>query len=122
MKEGITLTDVNGNEIGKSPKIGKEAVIKTALSRIILPFPPLLLPTIAFYLMKKRQILPKNRMAKILVETFVFFWSMAFAPPLCWAVFEQTSKVDVLTLEPEFHDLKDSKGDLVKELYYNKGL
>ena len=73
MKEGITLTDVNGNEIGKSPKIGKEAVIKTALSRIILPFPPLLLPTIAFYLMKKRQILPKNRMAKILVETFVFF-------------------------------------------------
>jgi hypothetical protein len=73
MKEGITLTDVNGNEIGKSPKIGKEAVIKTALSRIILPFPPLLLPTIAFYLMEKRQILPKNRMAKILVETFVFF-------------------------------------------------
>jgi hypothetical protein len=73
MKEGITLTDVNGYEIGKSPKIGKEAVIKTALSRIILPFPPLLLPTIAFYLMEKRQILPKNRMAKILVETFVFF-------------------------------------------------
>jgi hypothetical protein len=73
MKEGITLTDVNGYEIGKSPKIGKEAVVKTALSRIILPFPPLLLPTIAFYLMEKRQILPKNRMAKILVETFVFF-------------------------------------------------
>lgn len=122
MKEGITLTDVNGNEIGKSPMIGKDAVVKTALSRVILPIPPLLLPTIAFYLMERRNMMPKNRFVKILVETGIFFGSMAFAPPLCCAIFEQTSKVDVSTLEPEFHNIKDSKGDLIKELYYNKGL
>mmetsp|Transcript_7387 Transcript_7387/g.8339 ORF Transcript_7387/g.8339 Transcript_7387/m.8339 type:complete len:176 (-) Transcript_7387:275-802(-) len=73
MKEGITLIDSEGIEVGKSPKIGKDAVIKTAISRIILPIPPLLLPTIAFFIMEKKQIVPKNKIVKIFVEAGIFF-------------------------------------------------
>jgi tricarboxylate carrier len=122
LSDGITLTDSEGNDMGRSPKIGKDAVLKTAFSRIILPIPPLLLPTVAFYLMEKRNLVPKNKVAKILTETAIFFSSMAFAPPLCCAIFEQTSKVHVSKLEPHFHNLKDKNGRPIEELYYNKGL
>lgn len=82
IKEGITLTDAEGNAVGKSPIIGKSAVLKTAASRVILPIPPLLIPTMAFYFMEKKNIVPKNKVGKICVEISVFFASMAFAPPL----------------------------------------
>lgn len=122
IKEGITLVDNEGKERGKSQIIGKSAVLKTAATRVILPIPPLLLPTIAFYVMEKRNIVPKNRLAKLFTEATIFFGSMAFAPPLCCAIFEQTAKADISNLESKFHDLKDSHGNHIKELYYNKGL
>ena len=65
MKDGIVMTDSNGTEVGKSPKIGRDAVMKTAISRIILPVPPLLLPTIAFFLLERRHMIPKNRIGKL---------------------------------------------------------
>lgn len=122
MQEGITLVDKDGNEQGKSPIIGKSAVLKTAATRVILPIPPLLLPTLAFYIMEKKNLVPKRKAAKLLTETLIFFISMAFAPPLCCAIFEQTSKVHVSTLETKFHDLIDANGNKITELYYNKGL
>ena len=122
IQEGITLTDANGNEVGKSPKIGKEAVLKTAISRIILPIPPLLLPTIAFFLLERRQMIPKNKIAKLFFESGIFFCSMVFAPPMGCAMFQQNSSVNVSSIEEKFHNLKDNQGNEIKELYYNKGL
>eukprot|EP00344_Euplotes_crassus_P000805 CAMPEP_0196999536 /NCGR_PEP_ID=MMETSP1380-20130617/4692_1 /TAXON_ID=5936 /ORGANISM="Euplotes crassus, Strain CT5" /LENGTH=349 /DNA_ID=CAMNT_0042416491 /DNA_START=14 /DNA_END=1063 /DNA_ORIENTATION=- len=122
MKKGITLTDSKGNEVGKSPIIGKDAVTKTALSRVILPIPPLLLPTIAFFFMEKRSLVPKSRIAKALTESVIFFCSMVFAPPMCCALFKQNCSVEVTKLEKEFHHLIDIDGKPIAELYYNKGL
>lgn len=82
MQEGIMLVDHEGREYGKSQIIGKDAVLKTAASRIILPIPPLLFPTVAFYYMEKKKLVPKKRLTKLLTESFIFFGSMAFAPPL----------------------------------------
>jgi len=83
MKEGITLVDKEGTPTGKSQIIGKSAVLKTAATRVILPIPPLLIPTVAFYLLEKKHMIPKNRAGKLFMETAIFFSSMAFAPPLC---------------------------------------
>lgn len=122
IQEGIMLTDKEGNDVGKSQIIGKSAVLKTAASRVILPIPPLLLPTVAFYVMEKKNWVPKNKVGKLFIETAVFFGSLSFAPPLCCAVFEQTAKTDVSGLEQRFHNLTDSQGNPIRELYYNKGL
>lgn len=122
MKDGIALTDSKGNEVGKSPIVGKDAVVKTAMSRIILPIPPLLLPTLAFYFMERRNLIPKSRLGKILSESTIFFWSMVFAPPLCCALYKQNCEVSVKKLEPKFHHLIDVNGKPIAELYYNKGL
>jgi F0F1-type ATP synthase membrane subunit c/vacuolar-type H+-ATPase subunit K len=73
IKEGIMLTDSEGNQCGKSKVIGKRAVVNTAFSRFLMPVPPLLIPTLAFYMMEKKKIVPKNKIAKMSVESLIFF-------------------------------------------------
>lgn len=102
MKEGISLTDKDGIEYGKSKIIGRKAVVQTGLTRYIMPIPPLLIPTIAFYIMEKKNLVPKNRAAKMAVETLIFFSSLAYAPPLACAMFSQTGRTSVDGLEAEF--------------------
>jgi hypothetical protein len=52
-----------------------------------MPIAPLLVPTIAFYMLEKRHLVPKNKVAKLLLDTAVFMVSLTFAPPLACAVF-----------------------------------
>ena len=40
----------------------------------------------------------------------------------CIAAFPQRLALDVTSLEPEFHDLVDAKGQPIQTLYSNKGL
>ena len=44
MKYGITLVDADGVERGKSKTIGRKAVVNTALTRFLMPIPPIMLP------------------------------------------------------------------------------
>jgi hypothetical protein len=55
-----------------------------------MPIAPLLVPTVAFYFLEKKRLVPKNRVAKLLLDTVVFMASLTFAPPLACAVFPQT--------------------------------
>lgn len=122
IKKGITLVDHEGVERGKSKIVGKHAVVNTAFTRFLMPLPPLLLPTISFYYLEKKNLVPKNKITKCTLESLIFFICLGFGPPLSCAVFEQTAKTNVQGLEPEFHDLQDSRGNPITELYYNKGL
>ena len=56
------------------------------------------------------------------MENLVFFVSLGIAPPLALALFKQTSTAKVNGLESNFHNLTDSKGQAITELFYNKGL
>ncbi len=121
LKDGIHLFNADGEDQGVSPKIGREAVIKTASTRIGLAL-RLLVPTVVFFMMEKRNIVPKNKLGKFFLEAAVFFSSMVFVPPLSCAVFEQHCSVPTNTLEDKFHNLTDANGKPVTELYYNRGL
>ena len=122
IKKGITLVDHEGVDRGKSKIIGKSAVVNTALTRFIMPIAPILIPTLTFMLMEAKKLTPKNKVAKMSVEALIFFVCLGTGPPLGCGIFHQTIKTGVNNLEPEFHNLKDSNGNLVKELWYNKGL
>jgi hypothetical protein len=102
MKEGIMLQDQQGNEVGKSKTIGRTAVLQTGLTRYVMPIGPLLIPTLTFYLMEKRKLIPKNRFLKMSVETLVFLAALTFAPPMATAIFPQTAVAQVSKLENEF--------------------
>jgi sideroflexin-5 len=60
MTEGIILKDEDGNELGKSQIIGKRAVIQTGMTRYIIPLVPLLAPTLIFYFLENKKLIPKN--------------------------------------------------------------
>lgn len=122
MKEGINLVDHEGVDHGKSVIIGKKAVMSTAATRLLMPIPPLLLPVVTFYIMEKKNLVPKNKYVKGALDAAIFFAYLSLGPPLACSVFEQTARTRVESIEPQFHNLKDSKGELIKELFYNKGL
>lgn len=89
ISEGITLVDSEGTERGKSKIIGRKAVMSTAVTRLLMPIPPLLLPTITFYIMERRNLVPKNKYIKGVVDAAIFFIYLSLGPPLACSVFEQ---------------------------------
>jgi len=93
MTDGITLKDDEGNEVGKSKIVGKKAVIQTGLTRYIIPLVPLLFPTLIFYGMEKRHLIPKNKAAKMMLESCVFAVSLAYAPAMGIALFAPQAKI-----------------------------
>lgn len=52
-----------------------------------MPIAPLLLPTLTFYGLERKNLIPKNKWAKLGLETAVFFASLTYAPPLATAIF-----------------------------------
>ena len=122
IKNGITLVDHEGNDRGKSKAIGLNSVVKTALTRFLMPVPALIMPTITFYYLEKNNWNPKNKIARLSLESIVFFIWLGFGPLFSCSVFEQMATTGVNGLEPEFQNLTDSKGNPVTEFYYNKGL
>lgn len=120
-KDGIHLFNADGEDAGLSPKVGREAVVKTAATRIGLAL-RLFVPTVVFFVMEKKNMIPKNKLGKFFLEATVFFSSMVLVPPMSCAVYEQYCTVKTKDLEEKFHDLKDAQGKPITELYYNRGL
>lgn len=67
-------------------------------------------------------MIPKNRIGKLILESFVFAISLTWAPPMGIALFAPHATTSVDGLEPQFQNLKTKEGIPIKELYYNKGL
>lgn len=120
--DGIPVMTKDGEEVGVSKKVGRSAVLQTALTRCMMPILPLGVPTVSFYLLDKMGMIPKNKALRIAQQVVVFSYSIMFAPAMGLACFPQICKKDASKLEPEFHNLKDKEGNPITELYYNKGL
>ena len=91
------------------------------LSRnLLLPIAPMLLPALAMAAV--RSVVPLGAIAAAVCETAFVAGSIAGALPVAIAVFPQEMKIDTSVLEPEFQDVKDGKGELVKYVLCNKGL
>jgi len=67
-KNGIPITDKDGNELGVSKTIGRSAVLQTAFTRCIMPILPLGIPTVSFFLLDKMGMIPKSKPLKIIQQ------------------------------------------------------
>ena len=122
LNQGITVKDESGFEYGKSKIVGKTALIQTIITRAFIPFWVMAGPAALIFLMKSRSLMPKNRALSVLFEGTLCAGALGLSLPAAIALFPQEAQVNVKDLEPEFHDLKDSHGNKVTELYFNKGL
>jgi hypothetical protein len=121
-REGIPVITKDGEEVGISKKCGRSAVLQTAMTRCIMPILPLGLPTLSFFLLAKMSMIPKTKVLRIVQQTIVFSYSLMCAPAMGLAWFPLIVKKSSTELEPEFHNLKDKEGNVITELFYNKGM
>lgn len=123
LTDGINVQNEKGDiTYGKSKLAAKRAVTETAITRFVLPAPVLVFPAVASALLTKFHLFPKHVVAGKGLEAFLCWISLAVALPMSIALFKQRSSTSIDKLEDEFKNLKDENGDLIKIVYYNKGM
>ncbi|KAF9933183.1 hypothetical protein FBU30_006349 [Linnemannia zychae] len=122
ISEGIDVYDAEGNSVGKSQKAGLSAITQVAISRILTNFPVLTIPPLVLSQWERTSWAAQYPRAVIPINLAVISLCLMTALPLAIAAFPQYANVDVKTLEERFWNLKDSKGEPIKTLTYNKGL
>lgn len=116
--DGIEVQDKDGNTVGTSRIAAKMALTETALTRIFLPAPILLIPPIIMtFIENKTTFLKRFPRCNLPLQAVVCTGAFAFALPLAISLFPQMSQVPTSKLEPEIQNATTS--DII---VYNKGL
>ncbi|KAG0325730.1 hypothetical protein BGZ99_000250 [Dissophora globulifera] len=122
ISEGIDVYDHEGKSVGKSQKAGLSAITQVAISRVLTNFPILTIPPLVLAQWEKTTWSQQYPRAIVPLNLAVITLCLMTALPLAIAAFPQYANVSVKTLEERFWDLKDSKGEHIETLTYNKGL
>ncbi|KAM3594120.1 uncharacterized protein V6R79_002622 [Siganus canaliculatus] len=117
LSEGISVLDGDGNVVGTSRVAARHALLETAVTRVVLPMPILVLPPILMSLLEKLPLLQRRPGLVLPVHSLVVLAAFGLALPLAISVFPQMSQIDVNQLEPEI-----AMATHCETLSYNKGL
>lgn len=117
LSEGIEVFDANNKNVGTSLVAAKKALFETAITRMFLPAPILLIPPIVMSFLEKTRFLKQYPRMHLPCNAVVCTISFGCALPVAIALFPQFSKLSVKDLEPEIQ--KSTKEEY---LYCNKGL
>jgi len=81
LNEGITITDIDGKEYGKSVETGKLALMQTVSSRMIIPFVVMFGPALVLAFMKLWGLTPRNKLAGVFLEVFLCAGALTVSLP-----------------------------------------
>ncbi|XP_058049851.1 sideroflexin-5 isoform X9 [Ahaetulla prasina] len=117
LEEGIDVLDEEGNVVGSSRIAARHALLETALTRVVLPMPILVLPPIIMSLLEKTAFLRSRPRMLLPVQSLVCLAAFGLALPLAISLFPQMSQIEAARLEPEIAQATASL-----TVTYNKGL
>ncbi|XP_035761770.1 sideroflexin-5a [Neolamprologus brichardi] len=117
LSEGISVLDNNGNVVGTSRVAARHALLETALTRVVMPMPILVLPPLIMSALEKLPLLQRQKRLVLPVHSLVCLAAFGLALPLAISLFPQMSQISVDQLEPEIAMATDCK-----IVTYNKGL
>ncbi|CAG5866848.1 unnamed protein product [Menidia menidia] len=117
LSEGISVLDDKGKVVGTSKVAARHALLETALTRVVLPMPILVLPPLIMTVLEKLPLLQKHRRLVLPVHSLVVLSAFSLALPLAISLFPQMSQISVNQLEPEIAMATDCQ-----IVTYNKGL
>ncbi|KAG7509628.1 sideroflexin-5 isoform X1 [Solea senegalensis] len=115
--EGISVLDDDGNVVGTSRIAARHALLETALTRVVMPMPILLLPPMIMSTLEKLPLLQRRRRLVLPVHSLVCLAAFGLALPLAISLFPQMSQIRVDQLEPEI-----AMATHCEMVTYNKGL
>eukprot|EP00055_Hartaetosiga_balthica_P006474 m.20293 g.20293 ORF g.20293 m.20293 type:complete len:329 (+) comp5235_c0_seq1:165-1151(+) len=122
LSTGITVHDEEGTKHGASKAAAKSAILQTLVTRVILPAPLLIIPPVAMILINKTPILKRFPRLALPIESAVCVIAFVFGLPFAISMFPQVGTINASEMEPEFQNLKDSKGNPINAFFFNKGL
>jgi len=117
LSEGIEVFDRNENNVGTSKVAAKKALKETAITRMVLPAPILLIPPVVMTAFEKTKWLQRNMRFHLPLNALVTTLSFGLALPVAIALFPHISQITKEELEEELQ-----KNTAEEILYYNKGL
>ncbi|XP_062578380.1 sideroflexin-5-like [Saccostrea cucullata] len=117
LSTGIEVQDHNGNVIGKSKVAAEKALMETAVTRMFLPAPILVIPPVIMSVLEKTVLFKKYPRINLPIHAAVVTICFGLALPVAIAIFPQYSKISTSHLEPEIQKLTNET-----TLIYNKGL
>ncbi|KAI7862545.1 Tricarboxylate/iron carrier [Spinellus fusiger] len=122
IRNGIDVYTAEGESVGKSKTAGVAAVSQVAISRLLTNAPVLIIPPLLLGQLQKTKFVQGNPRVVLPLQFGLITLSLMTALPAAIAVFPQRGELQTHAMEEEFHQLKDKEGNVIKTLYYNKGL
>ncbi|GAB1607609.1 sideroflexin-5-like [Argonauta hians] len=115
--QGIEVFDSNNKLLGSSVVAAKVALFQTALTRMFLPAPILIIPPLVMSLLEKTRLLKKYPRLHLPFNAAVCTVTFGCALPVAIALFPQTCKIRTDKMEPGIKELTNEEF-----VYCNKGL
>uniref|UniRef100_A0A3B3YR18 Sidoreflexin n=1 Tax=Poecilia mexicana TaxID=48701 RepID=A0A3B3YR18_9TELE len=117
LSDGIDVLDDSGKVVGTSKIAARHALLETALTRVVMPMPIMVLPPMVMAVLEKLPLLQRRRRLVLPVHSLVCLAAFGLALPLAISLFPQMSQISANQLEPEIAAATDCQ-----ILTYNKGL
>ncbi|NXP86005.1 SFXN2 protein, partial [Passerina amoena] len=120
---GITVTDENNNELGRSRRAAVKGIAQVVLSRIAMAAPGMIILPIIMERLEKFTFMQRIRVLHGPLQVLLCGGFLLFMVPAACALFPQRCSLALADLEVELRDSIMAKhGDKVPYVYFNKGL
>jgi len=121
--KGVSIVDEEGRELGMSRAAGQMGVLQTVLSRsCFLPIAPMVMPIIGMKAIGSVAPVLTAGALGVVTEILLITGCISGMLPVALAILPQKMEIPVGKLEPEYQNLKDSKGQPLTRVFANKGL
>ncbi|XP_010226607.1 PREDICTED: sideroflexin-2 [Tinamus guttatus] len=120
---GITVTDGDGNELGRSRRAAAKGITQVVMSRITMAAPGMIILPIIMERLEKFPFMKRIRVLHAPLQMLLSGGILVFMVPAACALFPQRCSLALADLEPELRaSIVAERGDQVPYVYFNKGL
>lgn len=120
---GVTVTDEDNNELGRSRRAAVKGIAQVVVSRITMAAPGMIILPIIMERLEKFPFMQRIRVLHAPLQVLLCGGFLVFMVPAACALFPQRCSLALASLEPELRDSIVAKhGDKVPYVYFNKGL
>jgi len=122
LSDGVPLFTEKGERMGNSKTAAKEGITQVVISRMAMAAPGMVTIPLFMNVLDKRGILKRYPRCAAPVQIGLCGVILAFATPLCCAIFEQKASIPLSRVEPEIRAKAEALKERPELLFYNKGL